>query len=269
MTFSVVCPTFNASADVGTALACVLQQEHRPLEMIVADDGSNDDTLATVRAWAPRFAAAGVALLAQAYPHGGPAVARNHGIDQARGDWIAFLDADDVWLPAKLQRVAAAAAARPAANLWVHWEEYHRLDGSRQVLRNGSTLDPAQPLPRQLYQVNSLSTSAVVVRRDLLRQVGGFDPAFKPAEDYELWLRLAPHCTLGVVPEVLGHYVETPHSLTSRPYLGRYLDLVHVLWRHRDHGGWWLFLRRLTAASLTRRWLTMIRHWFSGEKRHY
>src|SRR5580700_8639860 len=94
-TISVVIPAYNAARFVGSAIESALAQTSTPLEVLVIDDGSRDDTAAVVQQYA-----APVGLLRQS--NGGPASARNHGVRVARGEWIAFLDADDTWLPQKL-----------------------------------------------------------------------------------------------------------------------------------------------------------------------
>src|SRR6185312_11793255 len=104
MEISVVIPAYNAAAYVGDALASIAAQTCRPAEVIVVDDGSADDTAAIA-------AAAGAIVIRQ--PNGGASAARNAGVARARSQWIAFLDADDRWLPEYVERVAAAARYCP------------------------------------------------------------------------------------------------------------------------------------------------------------
>lgn len=109
---SCIVPTFNSRRFVGEALASILAQTYRPLEIIVADDGSTDGTIELVRAHGGY-----ITLVSQATV--GPASTRNLGLDAARGDFIAFLDADDRWHPEKLERQIARFLAQPALDLCV------------------------------------------------------------------------------------------------------------------------------------------------------
>ncbi len=117
MSISVVIPAYNAAAFVGEAVASVLGQTRQPDEIIVVDDGSTDGTAALVRRTYPS-----VIVLEQ--PNSGVSIARNNGLDAARGDWVAFLDADDVWAPTKLERQWARIAAGPSDLVCVHCNYY-------------------------------------------------------------------------------------------------------------------------------------------------
>src|SRR5436190_1570422 len=97
---SVIVPAFNAGRTISAALASVFAQTYRDFEVIVVDDGSTDDTAARIAEWGDR-------VLYVRQPNGGPARARNTGIGRSRGRLVAFLDADDVWLPEKLERQVA------------------------------------------------------------------------------------------------------------------------------------------------------------------
>jgi glycosyltransferase involved in cell wall biosynthesis len=131
---SVVIPTYNSAAFVVSAVESVLRQEHEPAEIIVIDDGSTDDT---AQALAPYRQS--IRYITQ--PNSGPAAARNRGVGAARSDWIAFLDADDVWLPGKLRRQVECMTSNPRAGLihsaFLDWDS-----------QTGSTSPSRQP-PRQ------------------------------------------------------------------------------------------------------------------------
>lgn len=177
VTVSVVVPAYNAAGILPAALASLAGQA-AVHEVLVVDDGSTDDT-AAVAAEHP-----GVRVLRQ--DNAGPSAARNRGIEEATGDWIGFLDADDRWLPGKLAAQLAAADRHPEAVLvagdWV---------------RSG----PGQPVPvtapdspigyLDLLLLNRFQTSTVLARTEVLRRLGGFDPALDGAEDWDMWLRCA------------------------------------------------------------------------------
>ena len=199
---SVIIPTYNRAALVRAAVDSALRQSMPPHEVLVCDDGSTDDTqalLRTVFADVPR-----VKVLS--LPHSGlPAAARNAGIAAASGEWLGFLDSDDVWLPEKTARQWAAIQAHPAiglvcANAFVarHGVDPHvRPTLLRHVPTGEVTL-------ARLLEENVVITSSALVKRSLLVDAGAFSARqqLKSVEDYELWLRMA---TLAPV-----HYLSDP-----------------------------------------------------------
>ena len=181
---SVVVPTYNHADVLGRALASVVAQRVRDWEAIVVNNHSTDDTEGVVaRIGDPRIS------LVRYANHGVIAASRNEGIRRARGEWIAFLDSDDEWMPGKLE--ACLALMTPGIGLVGHGELWRDAAGRDRPMTYG----PAARATYEalLYRGNCISTSAVVVRADALRAIGGFDedPAIVTTEDYDLWLRLA------------------------------------------------------------------------------
>jgi glycosyltransferase involved in cell wall biosynthesis len=184
---SVVIPAFNAAAVITETLDSVRRQTFQDFEVIIVDDGSPDDTAAVVQkicAQDPRFI-----LVQQA--NGGVAVARNTGVAQARGEWIAFLDADDVWLPVKLESQMRCSRQDSGANFL--YANYYFWDGQRDLAMH---YRPRRPLPdgdpaRALAASNVFNISTVMVRRELLANGFGFDPQLaQGCEDWDFYLRL-------------------------------------------------------------------------------
>lgn len=204
---SVVIPAFNSAAYLGEALDSVLAQTYQPIEVIVVDDGSEDETPQVVASYAAK-----VSHVSQ--QRGGPASARNTGIRAASGEWIAFLDADDVWMPALLDTLVKAAAKTRAdlvfcdslrlvngkiagPNRLVTCGLNGRLDA---LAPNGVLLNPfALLLEVGCY----ISPSSTLVKRQSLLQVGFFDEEMYGTEDIDLWLRLSLRCRFAVLDEVL------------------------------------------------------------------
>jgi protein involved in polysaccharide export with SLBB domain/GT2 family glycosyltransferase len=207
--FSVVIPAFNVEAYIGDCLDSVLQQTEADFEVIVVDDGSTDSTATIVQGYAdPR-----VRLVQRS--NGGLAVARNTGIASACGQLIAFLDADDRWLPAKLARHRAALEAAPGAGISYDWSAFIDVSGQRTGLSmNQARVEiTCDALLLKNYLGNG-STS--VVRRSVLEEAGGFDEELRRFVDHELWVRLA--CTgqrFCLIPEVLTEYRIHPASFTA------------------------------------------------------
>lgn len=185
--FSVVIPAFNAAGTVGSAVASVLAQTRADLEVIVVDDGSADETRSLVE----RLKDSRVRLLSQS--NRGVATARNLGIENARGEAIAFLDSDDLWLPTYLAR--AANALEHTENPGFAYTDAYAFDpatglvGERQLEGGPAPAPPPEDPVRFLLELlrHNFIFSSTVVPRHVLEDVGGFDPAAEPAEDYALW----------------------------------------------------------------------------------
>ncbi|MBF6569684.1 MAG: glycosyltransferase [Candidatus Binataceae bacterium] len=192
---SVVIPTHNRRMLVRDAIESVLAQCNVALELIVVDDGSIDGTAAELM---PAYADRVRWICTE---NRGPAAARNAGVAIASGEFVAFLDSDDRWMPAKLERQIAFMRANPACRISQCQERW---------LRNGRQVNPGQ---RHLKRggdifLESLSTclvspSAVIMHRDLFREIGGFDETMQACEDYDLWLRILADTEIALLDEIL------------------------------------------------------------------
>jgi len=216
---SVIIPTYNRAALVRRAAASALAQTYGDFEVLVVDDGSTDATLEALGPFLSRI------KFLRAPENRGVSAARNLGIAAARGEWLAFLDSDDLWLPDKLARQMAYLATHPDL-LWCQTEEIWvrrgvRVNPPRSCRKEGGRIF-LQSLERCL-----VSPSAVILHRRLLEDHGGFDETLPVAEDYDLWLRLAWRHPVGLLPEPLvikrgGH----PDQLSRQPGLDRYRILA-------------------------------------------
>ena len=201
--FSVVIPAYNAERFIIDALDSVEHQTFMDYETIVVDDGSYDATSKVVEKWAEQKQRGNLRLFRQS--NKGIGAARNVGIREATGDFIAFLDADDSWLDRKLERTAFYISQHSEADLICHDEWLVDTRGKRRVLRHG----PYTRYEDLLFKGNSVSTSATAIRRSKVLGVGGFceDLRFNGVEDYDLWLKLArAGCRFAYLREVLGYY---------------------------------------------------------------
>lgn len=209
---SVVLPAFDRAGSLRAAMDSVLAQEGVTLELIVVDDGSRDGTAAVAEAHPdPR-----VRLLRLGENRGAPA-ARNAGIAAARGAWVAFQDSDDVWLPGKLAaqwaRTREPGVVAVYCALRIEDPEGLVAAGARIVPGPAVRLREGAILPA-LLRDSFVSTQTLMVRRDVLERVGGFDPAMPALQDWELMLRVAPSGKVAFVPEPLVRQRFSANSLT-------------------------------------------------------
>ncbi len=209
-TISVVIATRNRAAKVVRAAASVLAQTVRPLEVIVVDDGSTDDS-------GERLAKLpGVTYVWR--PAAGVSAARNFGAGAARGEWLAFLDSDDLWLPGKLAAQMRYhhrhpdIAASQTGEIWIR--NGVRVNACKHHEKpSGDIFAPS--LERCL-----VSPSAVMLRRRLFLEAGGFDEELPVCEDYDLWLRLGARIPFGLVDEPLVVKYGGHQDQLSRRYWG-------------------------------------------------
>jgi glycosyltransferase involved in cell wall biosynthesis len=191
---SVIIPTYNRAALVREAVASVKAQTYRDFEIVVVDDASTDATVEALAAWRD------VRVLRQARRRG-VAAARNLGAAAARGQWLAFLDSDDLWLPEKLARQMTYLADRPGLSLCQTDEIWVRQ--GVKVNKPAAHRKVAGRIFAASLERCMISPSAVILRRRLFEAHGGFDEDLPAAEDYDLWLRLSWRYEVGLVDEPL------------------------------------------------------------------
>lgn len=205
---SVVIPARDAAATLPRAVRSVLDQDYAPVEVIVVDDGSRDDTAATAAALGAR--------LVRLMPSQGVGAARNAGIAAARGAVVAFQDADDEWLPGKLRRQMALLLADPRTDFVACGARLIDAGGhDRGPLYDGRIPQAGGQAWRGLLARNTIATPCVVAWRRALLAAGGFDPGLAVAEDQDMWLRLAMRGRLGYLDELLVRVHVTPSSVSG------------------------------------------------------
>lgn len=229
---SVVCPCYNSAAFVCKALESVVSQTYSPVELIVVDDGSSDNTVETALQYLKNNS--GISFRIISKPHRGPGAARNEGIMNARGDWVSFIDSDDIWFPEKLAAVAQAIETHLDANFFCHNVVMIQLNGERVQIDYAAMVDLGKPLGVQLYKRNFFATSTVTCQRNMLLQMGMFDETLLSGQDFDLWLRMAPKLKPHFIPEDLSYYRQRPGSLTFRVWQ-RWKGAACISIRHRHY----------------------------------
>ncbi len=175
-------------ATVGRALRSVLAQTRPPDEIIVVDDGSEDNTSGMIRSTFPE-----ITLITQA--NRGVSAARNVGINRASGEWIAFLDSDDEWQPDKLEKQLLTLAEHPDCPL-CHTNEIwirngRRVDEGKRHTKSGGRIF------KRCLPLCVISPSAAIIRRALFDEIGMFDEDLPVCEDYDMWLRICARSARG------------------------------------------------------------------------
>jgi glycosyltransferase involved in cell wall biosynthesis len=205
---AVLIPAYRSETFLGEALDSVLAQTQLPSEILVIDDGSPGEGTREI------CEARGSAVRYLRKENGGPASARNLGVAESSAEWLAFLDADDLWQPNKLERQWAALQAKP--EILLICTEARLLGGSREgVLRRGGE-KPALDIC-SLLTANPVVTSSVLLHRSAFEKAAGFceDGSLIAVEDYDLWLRIAEQGPLLWLPEPLLEYRVHEASLSG------------------------------------------------------
>ena len=193
---SVIIPAYNAEAYIAETVQSALDQTYRDFEIIVVDDGSTDRTAECLEPFGDK-----VRVLRQ--PNGGVAQARNNGVKASSGAWLAFLDADDLWLPRKIERQLAFSTAPMTFT-----DRYNfgargpvpELQSEATPMKGGDLFLPL------LLEGNFITLSSVMLRRDRFDRVGGFYTGLAGTADWDMWIRVAEQDEVGFLPEPLVRY---------------------------------------------------------------
>ncbi len=207
-TISVIVPAYNAEKTVLETIKSVQQQTFSDFELIVINDGSTDKTLELLNTVNDSR------IKVFSYPNGGVSIARNRGITQASGEFIAVLDADDLWTPDKLELQLAALQQNPEAGVAYSWAYY--------MDEQGKSSQPSEPVyfegnvyAQLLVNDFVVSCSNCLIRRQAVESVGEFDPEVAGAADWDYWLRLAFNWPFVVVPKHQVYYRISSGSMQS------------------------------------------------------
>jgi len=210
-TISVVIPAYNAERTILETIASVQQQSFSDFELIVINDGSTDRTLELLHSINDER------LRILSYENGGVSVARNRGISQASGEFISFIDADDLWSPDKLESQLATLQQHPEAGVAYSWTYFmEEKEGTR-------SFHPCDPIffegnvYTDLLVKNFIPNgSNVLIRKQAVESVGEFDPKRTGWEDWDYWIRLAAKWSFVVVPKLQVFYRRSSDSASSK-----------------------------------------------------
>ncbi|MBW4664429.1 MAG: glycosyltransferase [Chroococcus sp. CMT-3BRIN-NPC107] len=204
---SVVIPVYNGAKTIKETVESVLQQTYQNFEIIVINDGSQDETLAVIN----NIQNQKIKLFS--YSNAGLSASRNRGFARACGEFITFLDADDLWTKDKLEAQLEALQQNPQAAVAYSWTDHIDEDG--KFLRPASYTSCNGNVYERILVGNFLACgSNTLIRTQALKQVGGFDESLNSAEDWDMWLRLAPYYEFVVVPRPQVLYRISPYSMS-------------------------------------------------------
>ncbi|MFS1895233.1 glycosyltransferase family 2 protein [Vibrio lentus] len=184
--FSVVIPCYNASKWIEKALTSLESQNYKPLDVIVVDDGSTDDSIEVVNNYKQRSS---LDILVLSQKNAGPAVARNLGVSQSKGDYIAFLDADDHW---DTDKIATDASYLANSNYKILVSNVNLVDNAGVVIRsnnNDYSNDSSEVCEKLFLGKLSMMTPTLVIERELFKKLGGFSKKLRYKEDHLLILK--------------------------------------------------------------------------------
>lgn len=210
---SVIIPAYNAEKTIFKAIETVRQQTFSDIELIVINDGSKDKTLEIVQSIKEER------IKVFCYENSGLSTARNRGISKANGDYIAFLDADDLWTPDKLELQLAAFSKNPGAGVAYSWTYFMDVDEQGKVLSlhpSASYSFAGNVYEKLLVSDFIHSGSNTLILKQAIDSVGQFDPSLKSCEDWDYWLRLSTDWRFVVVPKHQIFYRRSPNSMSSK-----------------------------------------------------
>jgi glycosyltransferase involved in cell wall biosynthesis len=196
---SVVIPNYNYARYVGAAIESVLAQTYQPIEIIVVDNGSTDNSLEVLRAFGKK-----IQLISQ--ENRGQAGARNRGIEASGGEWIAFCDADDIWLP---EKISAQMAIVDRKTIGLVYAGHTVVDAELRPLREVTPQNRGWVLPffaRDMKAVIPGGESCALIRKECFAKTGVFDLRLSTSSGYDLYRRIAQHYEVEFVPQSLMLY---------------------------------------------------------------
>ena len=231
---SVVIPTFNRAEMLADALTSVAQQSYRPIELIIADDGSTDNTAEVVQKLVEQHQTTGFELSYYRQKNQGGNPARNLGIQHARGEYVAFLDSDDCWDANKLELQIAEIEKDPNAGA-VYCGVRHVKASTGEVTEPTNRIYPSGDILSQMLVRDVTSpTSAYVVKKAVFDLVGCFDVDLQARQDWDMWIRVASVSNISCIAEPLVDFREHEGIRTASNPMKEIHAYARIMEKYRD-----------------------------------
>jgi len=217
---SVVIPAFNSERYIAECIDSVLNQTYQNIEIIIIDDGSTDNTVNIIS----KYKSDKIKLFNQ--KNSGPGAARNYGVKQASGMWVAFIDADDIWLPDKILKQLNHCSKHvwSHTDLFFHGNTYPKYTKTTELTSKHSGF-----ILKHLLVENSIGTSSVLLNKEIFLEFGGFNTDLRALQDWDLWLRIAEKYEICYLDEPLVYYRVHSDSTSRnvRKTLPYHLNLIN------------------------------------------
>ncbi|MEM9924523.1 MAG: glycosyltransferase [Cyanobacteria bacterium P01_D01_bin.50] len=248
--FSIIIPAYNAIKYLPETLESVLKQTFSNFEVLIINDGSSDNIIE----WVADIIDPRVKLISQ--DNQGVSAARNAGIDKSKGEYIAFLDADDLWEPTKLEKQLQCLKKNPSLGL-IH-TAMMLIDEKGKSLGRTFISNVEGDALKALLEENTIVTSSVIVRRNCLETVGKFDRNLHSSEDWELWVRIASLYPFALIKEPLVFHRQHPHNTTKNwQMLEQDLHTIEQVFREVPQEFSYLKNRTYAHANIFLAWKTL------------
>lgn len=274
MSISVVVPVFNGEKTIEETINSILNQTFQDIEVIIINDGSTDATLETIK----KISDSRIKIFS--YPNAGLSASRNRGISQAKGEYISFIDADDLWTSDKLESQWQALQKNPQAAVAYSWTDY--IDESSKFLKSGRRIKVNGDAFSKLLITNFLENgSNPLIRQNALEKVGGFDESLPAAEDKDMWLRLAANYEFVCVekPQILYRTSTSSMSTNLKRQEAASLKVIersfsypkaeklqHLKKQSISHLYQYLTFKAIEAPAQQRQTLTAVYFWWNWIK---
>jgi glycosyltransferase involved in cell wall biosynthesis len=239
---SIIMPTYNRAREIGEAIQSILAQSYTDWELIIIDDASTDDTEAVVKNYILRAEQASdhprIRYIRQP-KNSGISIARNRGLAEAHGTYIAMLDSDDIWLDSgKLTQQVAFLETHPDYALVGTWLKTMKAKGTIIGKVKFSTTD--EKIRLHILRRNQFAQSSVLILKQAITDEGGYDNAYTVNEDYDLWLKIGRKYKFATIPEyMLGYRIHHGNIMRSQRVLAAQSHLEIIRKYHHDYPGYW------------------------------
>lgn len=254
MFFSVILPTFNSGAFIDKTLQSLISQSYRKFEVIVSDDGSEDNTVQILQKYKNLFKKKKINFLIIKNSHFGPGYARNRAIEMSNYEWLAFLDSDDIWLRDKLLRVYEKIKKNKKTNCVIHNEIYINRKNKKTYYEYTKMFSNNKSIFKQLYSQNFLSPTSTCIKKTVVKKHKMFDISLPNGQDYDLWLKIGNELKISKIAMYLAYYYERKENISSKFYLFRIKNILKIINRYKKKVPNTVYFCKIIQLFISKEW---------------